>query len=116
MKDNNDVKLAFILDGHIEEIFGCDTRLAAILLSNPVILDITEISEYVNEKGIFYNQDNKTFYKKIQVADSQDLKKSPLAFAMLTEAQRLDLDLQKRIVREDFVSDDDLPCCPDQPE
>ena len=116
MKDNNDVKLAFILDGHIEEIFGCDTRLAAILLSNPTILDITEISQDINERGIFYNQDNKTFYKKIQVSRSQDLNKSALFFPMLTEAQKLDLDLQKRIVREDVVSDDDMPCCPDQPE
>jgi hypothetical protein len=115
MKDNN-VKIAFVLDGHIEEIFSCDTRLAAILLSNPIILDITEISENINERGIFYNQDNKSFYKKIETGDSQYLNKSPLYFPMLTEAQKLDLDLQKRIVREDVVNEEDLPCCPDQPE
>lgn len=35
-------KIAFILDGKVQDVFHTDDRLAAILLSNPVIVDVTD--------------------------------------------------------------------------
>lgn len=35
-------KIAFILDGKVQDVFHTDDRLAAILLSNPTIVDVTE--------------------------------------------------------------------------
>jgi hypothetical protein len=34
--------IAFVLDGEIVSILNTDERMAAILLSNPIIVDITE--------------------------------------------------------------------------
>jgi hypothetical protein len=34
--------IAFIIDGEIVSILNTDERMAAILLSNPIIIDITE--------------------------------------------------------------------------
>ena len=36
------IKLAFILDGEVADILHTDERLAAIFLSNPIVLDVTE--------------------------------------------------------------------------
>ena len=35
--------LAFIIDGEIVQVLGTDERLAAILLSDPIIVDVTGI-------------------------------------------------------------------------
>lgn len=35
--------LAFIIDGEIVQVMGTDERLAAILLSDPIIVDVTGI-------------------------------------------------------------------------
>jgi hypothetical protein len=35
------IKLAFILDGRIQEILNTDNRLAAIFLSQPIVVDIS---------------------------------------------------------------------------
>lgn len=35
------IKLAFILDGRIQEILNTDSRLAAIFLSQPIVVDIS---------------------------------------------------------------------------
>ena len=34
-------KIAFVLDGKIQDVFHTDDRLAAILLSKPTILDVS---------------------------------------------------------------------------
>lgn len=38
-------KVAFILDGAVQDVLHTDARLAAILLSNPVILDVSSYYE-----------------------------------------------------------------------
>jgi hypothetical protein len=35
--------LAFVIDGEVVQVMGTDERLAAILLSEPVIVDVTGI-------------------------------------------------------------------------
>jgi hypothetical protein len=35
-------KIAFILDGKVQDVFHTDDRLAAILLSQPTIVDVTD--------------------------------------------------------------------------
>lgn len=41
VKEESMKSLAFILDGEIVEIIQYDDRMAAILLSNPIIVDIS---------------------------------------------------------------------------
>jgi len=63
------IKLAFILDGEVADILHTDERLAAIFLSNPIVLDVTEkITEDPNSvrPGMGYNLDNNTYFEKIQ--------------------------------------------------
>ena len=36
------VKLAFIIDGQVADVLHTDTRLGAILLSEPTILDVSD--------------------------------------------------------------------------
>ena len=58
------VKVAFILDNEIVDILHTDERLAAILLSNPIIYDVTgkliEDGGTVN-LGATYNASDDTF-------------------------------------------------------
>jgi hypothetical protein len=35
--------LAFVIDGEVVQIMGTDERLAAILLSDPIIVDVTGV-------------------------------------------------------------------------
>jgi hypothetical protein len=35
--------LAFVIDGEVVQVMGTDERLAAILLSEPVIVDVTGV-------------------------------------------------------------------------
>jgi hypothetical protein len=37
------VKLAFIIDGVVQDVLHTDDRLAAIFLSEPTIVDVTEL-------------------------------------------------------------------------
>lgn len=52
------VKLAFILDGRVQELLNTDTRLAAIFLSEPIVVDITNQPVQLMAK---YNPDNGVF-------------------------------------------------------
>lgn len=36
------IKLAFILDGEVADVLHTDERLAAIFMSNPLIIDVTD--------------------------------------------------------------------------
>lgn len=42
------IKLAFIIDNRVVDIINTDNRLAAIFLSDPVVIDITEMSKLEN--------------------------------------------------------------------
>lgn len=36
--------LAFVIDGEVVQVMGTDERLAAILLSEPIIVDVTDMN------------------------------------------------------------------------
>ena len=48
-----DIKLAFLIDDRVVDIINTDERLAAIMLSEPLVLDITGMSP--GENGLFIN-------------------------------------------------------------
>jgi hypothetical protein len=45
-------KIALVIDGVVQDVFHTDDRLAAILLSNPTIVDVTE--KYANQDPSFH--------------------------------------------------------------
>lgn len=53
-------KLAFVIDGKIVETFYTDHRFAAILLSDPIVVDITEMSNTLSY-GYDYHPETGTF-------------------------------------------------------
>ena len=59
-------RLAFIMDGEVVEMMNTDDRLAALFLSEPVVLDITErydtMSAVGNVIGMHYDKDRDLFY------------------------------------------------------
>lgn len=46
-------KLAFVIDNVVVDIITTDERLAAIMLSNPTVLDITDMSP--GQDGLYIN-------------------------------------------------------------
>jgi hypothetical protein len=65
-------KIAFVIDGEVVDILHTDERLAAILLSEPKLVDITD---KIDTEGIgsvivgsSYNEDSDTFFHKISEA------------------------------------------------
>ena len=44
----NNREIAFVIDGKVLEITVVDTRFAAILLSNPIVLDVTGLGVNLN--------------------------------------------------------------------
>ena len=59
------VKIAFIIDGEVVDILHTDERLAAIFLSQPIILDVTgEDGRAICEVGSTYDVATKTFGPK----------------------------------------------------
>ncbi len=63
------VELALIIDGSIASLLNADEAMAAILLSNPTILEITV--ENYSENGIYYNAETGTF--SLQPLEGPDL-------------------------------------------
>lgn len=66
MEDSRKV-LALIIDNYVEEIFECDERMAAILTSNPTVVDITSKKDIVSERGIFYDKNTHLFYRRVDL-------------------------------------------------
>jgi hypothetical protein len=66
-KDNGFYKIAIIIDGEVQEIMTTEARLAALLLSDPIFVDVTEkqdcthIGDKYNEEsgGIVRNEEEK---------------------------------------------------------
>jgi hypothetical protein len=55
-------KIALVIDNEVVDVMYCQERLASILLSNPLVLDVSE--RILNEKisiGYFYNPESNTF-------------------------------------------------------
>lgn len=58
------VKIAFVIDDQVVDILHTDNRLAAIFLSDPVILDVTgDDGQPTASVGDYYDADNNTFVK-----------------------------------------------------
>jgi len=55
-------KIAFVVDNAVVDVLHTDERLAAIFLSKPLVLDITETYEESQPKpGYIYYEDTQTF-------------------------------------------------------
>jgi hypothetical protein len=55
-------KIAFIVNNEVVDVLHTDERLAAIFLSQPLVLDITETYEETQPKpGYVYYEDTKRF-------------------------------------------------------
>jgi hypothetical protein len=52
--------IMFVIDGEAVQIFTTDDRFAAILTSNPLVLDVTgrTISKTLNFQGVMYDEEN----------------------------------------------------------
>jgi hypothetical protein len=66
----NTRKVAFVIDGQVVEIITTEDRLASILLSNPITIDVT--GQTVDEggeveMGVTYNYSTKKLFKITQV-------------------------------------------------
>jgi hypothetical protein len=65
MSENNNLtpkKLAFITDNLVVDVLDTDERLAAILLSQPLVLELTEEYEEVNSRiGNVYDESTQKF-------------------------------------------------------
>lgn len=65
LPNNINVKVAFIIDNEVVDILYTDDRLGSILLSNPLVIDV---SDYTNDQGQFnlpigsvYNEQDQSF-------------------------------------------------------
>lgn len=73
MQDNTEIELrsiAFVIDGEIVDVLNTDTRFAAILLSNPVTVDITGNSaEFGGQVGLGtkYDYSRKVLFKTVEI-------------------------------------------------
>jgi hypothetical protein len=57
-------RVAFIIDGEVVEVLFVNERLAAILNSNPLIVDVTGMTVDVGgivQRGVLYDVETKTF-------------------------------------------------------
>lgn len=70
MEDNRNT-VAIIIDGKVEEIFECDERMAALLLSSPIIVDVTNRKHLIDGRGILYDAKTDLFYKRVDVANQE---------------------------------------------
>lgn len=63
--------VAIVLDGKVEELFECDFKMASLLLSNPIIIDVTNRKHLINSTGILYDDKTDLFYKRVDL-DNQE--------------------------------------------
>lgn len=55
-------KIAFIIDNVVLDVLYADERLAALFLSQPLVIDVTETYEEAQPKpGYVYYEDTQTF-------------------------------------------------------
>ena len=63
------VKIAFIIDGEVVDVLHTDPRLGAIFLSEPLIIDVSDLrdnDQFPNIVGKLYNAETKKFIEKSQ--------------------------------------------------
>lgn len=57
-------KVALILDGKVQEMLHTDDRLAAIFLSNPIILEVTDTYTDFPLIGWSYDEESGTIFQQ----------------------------------------------------
>jgi hypothetical protein len=63
------VKVAFIIDGEVVDVLHTDNRLGAIFLSEPLIVDVSDLvkeGQLPSFVGKLYNEETKEFTDKPQ--------------------------------------------------
>lgn len=68
--ETNIRSIAFVIDGEVIEIINTDTKFAAILLSNPITLDVTGNADEFGGQvslGTKYDYDRKILFKTIEI-------------------------------------------------
>lgn len=69
-------KLAFVIDNEVVDVLHTDERLAAIFLSNPKIIDVTDqvtVDPSKVQIGFLYSEESNSFIKPEIQDDSGDL-------------------------------------------
>lgn len=59
---NGQIVLAFIIDDEVVQTFICDERMAAILQSNPKVVEITSKDPFMYGPHIGWNYKDNNFY------------------------------------------------------
>ena len=73
------IKIAFVIDGQVVDVLHTDSRLASIFLSNPVILDVTDLlNTQENYRMVGATYDGTNFTEGPEPAPS-DIQPTPLA-------------------------------------
>ena len=67
------VKVAFIIDNEVVDILHTDDRLGAIMLSEPVIKDVTDLVPNKVAVGFIYDPESDSFIPPYPSAPEEDL-------------------------------------------
>ena len=67
------VKVAFIIDNEVVDILHTDDRLGAIMLSEPVIKDVTDLVPDKVAVGFIYDPESDSFISPYTSAPEEDL-------------------------------------------
>lgn len=57
-------KIAFVIDDEVVDVIACDSRLAAIFLSDPTVVDVSEMKEQVDLMGMNFDKETGAFSRK----------------------------------------------------
>lgn len=60
------VYLAYILDNRVVDVLKCDRRMGAIVLSQPIIVEITE-DQHLIGRDYLYDEKTNSFFKPIHM-------------------------------------------------
>jgi hypothetical protein len=63
--------VAFVIDGEIVSVLNTDERMGAILLSNPIILDLSKIQLENPEIHEGWRYDGSNFLPPLQIGEEQ---------------------------------------------
>jgi len=68
-------KVAFVIDGNVVDILHTDDRLAAIFLSEPIMVDVSDLFTDGEVPGVFigdtYNDKTKTFARVLPLQPTE---------------------------------------------
>ena len=67
---NEQIVLAFIIDNEVVQTFMCDKRMAAILQSNPIIVEVTSHDPFMYGPHVGWVYKNEKFYPPESIKES----------------------------------------------